>query len=144
MPLCSRGRLHRDRRFARLCFYQCQCGVGCTKTMFFTTVLHLCNIRHWHFLCFLVSNAKILLFTPLRCRVRPHQGHKVSYAQAGLVLSFFRFFFPSLFFSFSSICLSFALSLLFFFCFFLSFFPSLLVLVLVLVVVVVVVPGQIF
>ena len=74
----------------------------------------------------------------LRCRVRPHQGHKVSYAQAGFVLSFFRFFFPSLFFSFSSICLSFALSLLFFFCFFLSFFPSLLV------VVVVVVPGQIF
>ena len=25
-----------------------------------------------------------IVFTPLRGRVRPHQGHKVSYAQAGL------------------------------------------------------------
>ena len=26
----------------------------------------------------------LVLFTPLRGRVHPHQGHKVSYAQAGL------------------------------------------------------------
>ena len=55
------------------------------------------------------------------------------------VLSFFRFLFPSLFFSFSLSLLSVSPSrflYFFFFCFF-SFFPSLLV-------VVVVVPGQIF